>query len=57
MMYVNPKTGELNPNAVRAQACGLYYMAELAEEYSRLTKKILTHSIQGVIAIHVLLLV
>ena len=32
-------------------------MAELAEEYSRLTKKILTHCIQGVIAIHVLLLV
>jgi hypothetical protein len=32
-------------------------MAELAEEYSRLTKKILTHSIQGVIVIHVLLLV
>ena len=57
MLYVNPKTVELNPNAVRAQACGLYYMAELAEEYSRLTKKILTHSIQGVIAIHVLLLV
>ena len=40
-----------------AQACGLYYMAELAEEYSRLTKKILTYCIQGVIAIHVLLLV
>jgi len=37
-------------------ACGLYYMAELAEEYSRLTKKILTHCIQGVIGIHVLLL-
>ena len=57
MLYVNPKTVKLNPNAVRMQACGLYYMAELAEEYSRLTKKILTHCIQGVIAIHVLLLV
>ena len=32
-------------------------MAELAEEYSRLTKKILTHCIQAVIGIHVLLLV
>ena len=39
------------------QACGLYYMAELAEEYSRLTKKILTYCIQGVIGIHVLLLI
>merc|ERR1712216_577827 len=38
-------------------ACGLYYMAELAEEYSRLTKKILTYCIQGVIGIHVLLLI
>ena len=44
-------------NNNNTQACGLYYMAELAEEYSRLTKKILTHCIQGVIAIHVLLLV
>jgi len=48
---------ELNVSSVYIQACGLYYMAELAEEYSRLTKKILTHCIQGVIAIHVLLLV
>ena len=32
-------------------------MAELAEEYSRLTKKILTYCIQGVIGIHVLLLI
>lgn len=37
-------------------ACGLYYMAELAEEYSRLTKKILKYSIFGVLAIHVLLM-
>lgn len=38
-------------------ACGLYYMAELAEEYSRLTKKILKYSIISVIVIHALLLV
>jgi hypothetical protein len=38
-------------------ACGLYYMAELAEEYSRLTRKILYWSIIVVAAIHVLLLV
>eukprot|EP00961_Rhodomonas_salina_P079607 1069617-Rhodomonas_salina.2 len=31
-------------------------MAELAEEYSRLTKKILKYSIFGVLAIHVLLM-
>uniref|UniRef100_A0A7S0F458 Protein TEX261 n=1 Tax=Hanusia phi TaxID=3032 RepID=A0A7S0F458_9CRYP len=38
-------------------ACGLYYMAELAEEYSRLTKKVLKYSIWAVLAIHGLLLV
>ena len=45
------------PLSALLQACGLYYMAELAEEYSRLTKKILTYCIQGVIGIHVLLLI
>mmetsp|Transcript_28673 Transcript_28673/g.58650 ORF Transcript_28673/g.58650 Transcript_28673/m.58650 type:complete len:206 (+) Transcript_28673:118-735(+) len=38
-------------------ACGLYYMAELAEEYSRLTKKILKYCIFTVLGIHALLLV
>ena len=37
-------------------ACGLYYMAELAEEYSRLTRRILHWSIIVVVVIHVLLL-
>mmetsp|Transcript_10715 Transcript_10715/g.26095 ORF Transcript_10715/g.26095 Transcript_10715/m.26095 type:complete len:215 (-) Transcript_10715:29-673(-) len=37
-------------------ACGLYYLAELAEEYSRLTKKIIKYSIITVAVVHVLLL-
>mmetsp|Transcript_15402 Transcript_15402/g.30413 ORF Transcript_15402/g.30413 Transcript_15402/m.30413 type:complete len:223 (-) Transcript_15402:52-720(-) len=37
-------------------ACGLYYLAELAEEYSRLTKRAIKYSIISIAVIHVLLL-
>lgn len=36
-------------------ATGLYYLAELVEEYSKLTAKVLKHTIQGVAGMHVLL--
>jgi len=35
-------------------ATGLYYLAELVEEYSKLTAKVLKHTIQGVALTHVL---
>mmetsp|Transcript_21813 Transcript_21813/g.51929 ORF Transcript_21813/g.51929 Transcript_21813/m.51929 type:complete len:217 (-) Transcript_21813:33-683(-) len=38
-------------------ACGLYYMAELAEEYTALTKKIIMWAIRVVWVLHFLLLV
>lgn len=38
-------------------ATGLYYLAELVEEYTRLTKKVISWSIKVVIALHVILLV
>jgi hypothetical protein len=37
-------------------ACGLYYAAELAEEYSRAARKIITVAIAAVVTIHVLLI-
>jgi hypothetical protein len=38
-------------------ATGLYYLAELVEEYTRLTKKVINWAIKVVIALHVILLV
>lgn len=38
-------------------ACGLYYLAELIEEYTRLTKKLILWTIRVVLVVHVLLLV
>eukprot|EP00741_Cyanophora_paradoxa_P008712 tig00001371_g8434.t1 len=38
-------------------ACGLYYLAELVEEYTSLTKRIIKYSIFGVAVVHVLLLI
>ncbi|CAG9460052.1 unnamed protein product [Pedinophyceae sp. YPF-701] len=35
-------------------ATGLYYIAELIEEYTRLTKRVITHAIQAVAVMHVL---
>ncbi|ODQ63943.1 DUF396-domain-containing protein [Nadsonia fulvescens var. elongata DSM 6958] len=40
-----------------AIACGLYYLSELVEEYSVLTKKILARAILSIILVHVLLVV
>jgi hypothetical protein len=37
-------------------ATGLYYLAELVEEYTRLTRKIISYAIKVVIGLHVLLL-
>ncbi|CAM6095506.1 unnamed protein product [Calypogeia fissa] len=37
-------------------ATGLYYVAELVEEYTRLTKRIINYTIKAVIGIHVVLL-
>jgi hypothetical protein len=36
-------------------ACGLYWCAELVEEYSQMTKKVITYTIYTILAIHVLL--
>eukprot|EP00736_Rhodelphis_marinus_P002552 Rmarinus@m.8400 len=36
-------------------ACGLYYLAELIEEYTALTKKILTYTIYSLFGVHLLL--
>jgi hypothetical protein len=38
-------------------ATGIYYLAELVEEYTRLTRKVLRYIILSVIAIHTLLLI
>ncbi|XP_024375091.1 uncharacterized protein [Physcomitrium patens] len=38
-------------------ATGLYYLAELVEEYTRLTRKVISYVIKFVIALHVILLV
>jgi hypothetical protein len=38
-------------------ATGIYYLAELVEEYTRLTRKVLRYIILSVIAIHALLLI
>eukprot|EP00742_Colponemidia_sp_Colp-10_P003848 GILJ01004098.1.p1 GENE.GILJ01004098.1~~GILJ01004098.1.p1 ORF type:complete len:199 (+),score=18.01 GILJ01004098.1:91-687(+) len=38
-------------------ACGLFYLAEFAEEYSSWAKRLITHSLQVVVVIHVLLLI
>ena len=38
-------------------ATGLYYLAELVEEYTKLAKKIITYSTQAVLVLHVLVLV
>jgi hypothetical protein len=38
-------------------ACGLYYAAELAEEYASATKRIIAYSVLAVVALHGLLLV
>lgn len=37
-------------------ATGLYYLAELVEEYTRVTKKAINYAIKAVIAVHVFLL-
>ena len=37
-------------------ATGLYYMAELVEEYSRLTKRVITYALRAVLALHLALL-
>lgn len=37
-------------------ATGLYYLAELVEEYTRLTRKVISYAIKSVIGVHVLLL-
>jgi hypothetical protein len=36
-------------------ATGLYYLAELVEEYTRLTRKVISYAIKAVIGLHVLL--
>ena len=38
-------------------ACGLYYAAELAEEYASATKRIIAYSLVAVVALHALLIV
>lgn len=38
-------------------ATGLYYLAELVEEYTKLAKKFITYTTQGVLVLHVLVLV
>ena len=38
-------------------ATGLYYLAELVEEYTKLAKKIITYVTQAVLLLHVLVLV
>ena len=38
-------------------ACGLYYLSEIVEEHTVLSKKILTRLIQAIIGIHVLLII
>lgn len=38
-------------------ATGLYYLAELVEEYTKLAKRIITYSTQGVLILHLLVLV
>mmetsp|Transcript_6573 Transcript_6573/g.21593 ORF Transcript_6573/g.21593 Transcript_6573/m.21593 type:complete len:200 (+) Transcript_6573:83-682(+) len=37
-------------------ACGLYYLAELAEEYNALTRRLLSCAIAAVLIVHILLL-
>lgn len=38
-------------------ATGLYYLAELVEEYTMLTKKVIGYAVQVIVVIHVLLVV
>ncbi len=38
-------------------ACGLYYLAELAEEYAMLTRRIISFAILSVLVVHGLLFV
>ena len=38
-------------------ATGLYYLAELIEEHTRLTRRVLLYAIRAVLAVHVVLLV
>ncbi len=38
-------------------ATGLYYLAELVEEYTKLAKRIITYVTQAVLVLHVLVLV
>ena len=38
-------------------ATGLYYLAELVEEYTTFTKKVITYAVYGIVGLHVLLLV
>ena len=38
-------------------ATGLYYLAELVEEYTKLAKRIITYSTQAVLVLHALVLV
>uniref|UniRef100_A0A7S0WN95 Protein TEX261 n=1 Tax=Pyramimonas obovata TaxID=1411642 RepID=A0A7S0WN95_9CHLO len=38
-------------------ATGLYYLAELVEEYTTFTKKVITYAVYGIVGVHVLLLV
>lgn len=38
-------------------ATGLYYLAELVEEYTKLAKRIITYSTQGILILHLLVLV
>lgn len=38
-------------------ACGLYYLAELAEEFTVITKKLIQYTIIGVMVIHGMLLI
>lgn len=38
-------------------ATGLYYLAELVEEYTKLAKRIITYTTQGVLVLHLLVLV
>ena len=38
-------------------ATGLYYLAELIEEYTKLAKRIITYTIQAILVLHILLFV
>lgn len=56
-LHVNVAKRASKDAVLLVAATGLYYLAELVEEYTKLAKRIITYVTQAVLVLHVLVLV